>query len=70
MACLDSAASITFRGIFGNFPLHSHPPKTFLEVVIHLIAAGVDRELGEVCLIEDLLSEVGVLGHDQPVLEP
>ena len=64
MTGLDAAARVTLRDILSGLSLHLGPPKSFLEVVVHLVTTQVDRKLGEVCFIEDLLPQVGILRYN------
>ena len=42
--CLHSSADITFIHELSNLALHSSPPISLLEVLVHLRAPRVDRE--------------------------
>src|SRR3954468_3396135 len=67
--CLHSPAHVTLGHKPGNIPLHTSPPKALLEVLIHLGATGVDRQLIIMGLLHDDLSEVSLLGNNSSLLE-
>src|SRR3954469_12109353 len=66
--CLHSPTHITLGHKPSNIPLHTSPPKTLLEVLIHLGATRVDRQLRIMSLLHDDLSEVSLLGSNNSVL--
>jgi hypothetical protein len=70
MTGLDSLASVAFRYILSNLPLHSGLPVQRSEVMIHLVTAGVHGEFSKVSFIQYFLSELGVLGNNQSVSKP
>jgi hypothetical protein len=70
VTCFDALASITFRHIFSNLPLYSGPPIKLSEVMIYLVASRMNREFGQVCLIQDLLSKFWILRNNEPILKP
>jgi hypothetical protein len=51
MTGFDSLASVAFRYILSNLPLHSGPPVQRSEVMIHLVTAGVHGKFGKVSFI-------------------
>ena len=51
-------AGVTFRHIFSNLPLHSCPLKSLLQILIHFIAARVDRIPRETSFLKNLFSEL------------
>src|SRR3954467_12698962 len=67
--CLHSPAHITLGHKPGNIPLHTSPPKALLEILIHLGATGVDRQLGIMGLLHDDLSEISLLGNNSSLLK-
>src|SRR3954468_23015871 len=67
--CLHSPTHVTLGHKSGNIPLHTSPPKALLEILIHLGATGVDRQLGIVGLLHDDLSESSLLGNNNSLLE-
>jgi hypothetical protein len=46
MTGFDSLADITFGDILGNFSFHTSPPELLFQILVHLGAARVHRELG------------------------
>src|ERR1041384_1912910 len=67
--CLHSSAHITLGDKTGNIPLHTSPPETLLEVLIHLGATRVDGQLRIMCLLHDDLSQVSLLRNHSSVFE-
>src|SRR4051812_43510516 len=67
--CLHSPAHVTLGHKPGNISLHTSPPKALLEVLIHLGATGVDRQLGIMGLLHDDLSEISLLRDNNSVLK-
>jgi hypothetical protein len=70
VTCLVPLTSVTFRHILSSFPFHPSPPIYGSEVVIHLVASGVQGEFGEVSINQNLLPYVVTLGNNKPVFEP
>jgi hypothetical protein len=48
----------TLRDILGNFPFHSNPPKVLPKILIHFATTRVNTELGKMCLVKNLFSEL------------
>jgi hypothetical protein len=69
MTSFDSLASVAFRYILSNFPLHFGPPVQGSEIMIHLVTAGVHGEFGKVSFIQYFLSEFGILRNNQSVFK-
>src|ERR1041384_7637349 len=67
--CFHSPAHVTLRYKAGNISFHPGPPKTLLEVLVHLGATRVDRELGIMSLFHDDFSEISLLRNNSPVLK-
>src|SRR3954465_11146025 len=67
--CLHSPAHITLGDKTGNIPLHTSPPKTLLEILIHLGATRVDGQFRIRCLLHDDLSQVSLLWNNGSVLK-
>src|ERR1043165_1250107 len=67
--CLHSPAHITLGDKTGNIPLHTSPPETLLEILIHLGATRVDGQFGIMCLLHDDLSQVSLLWDNNSVLK-
>ena len=66
--CFHSSADITFIHELSNLALHSSPPISLLEVLIHLRAPRVDGEERIVSLIHDHFMKF-TFGHDNTILE-
>ena len=66
--CLHSSADITFIHELSNLALHSSPPISLLEVLIHLRAPRVDGEERIVSLIHDHFMKV-TFGYNNTILE-
>src|SRR3954465_4025869 len=69
MLCFHSPAHITPGDKTGNIPLHTSPPKALLEVLIHLGATRVDRQLRVMGLLQNDLSETSLFGNNNSLLE-
>jgi hypothetical protein len=61
MIGLDSSTRVTFRHILRNFSLHPHPPKTLLQVLIHLVDSWMDRISRAMSPIHDPVMKLEVL---------
>jgi hypothetical protein len=70
MTGFNPLASVTLCNIFSNFPLHSGPPKILTMVLVHFGAAWVNRKLGQMGFIKNLLSETMVFWNYDAILEP
>jgi hypothetical protein len=70
MIGLNSSVGVTFGHILRYFMLHSHPPETFLQVLIHLVGSRMDIILRAMSLIHDLAAKFKVLQNYKVVLEP
>jgi hypothetical protein len=70
VACLYPLTRVTFRYILSYFPLHSGPPIQGLQIMVHLGASWMNREFGEVSLIQDFLLEILILRNHQSVFKP
>jgi hypothetical protein len=55
---LDALADITPGDEKGYFPLHTVPPKLFLQVLIHFGASGMDRIRGVVGFLQNKLLQL------------
>jgi hypothetical protein len=70
MLCLNSLTTIAYGHILCDFPFHTVPLESFLQVLVHLLAA---RVYGISCLMdffENQLSNQFDVGNTQPVFEP
>jgi hypothetical protein len=54
----DALADITLGDVKGYFPLHTVPPKLFLQVLVHFGASGVDRIQGVVGFLQNKLLQL------------
>ena len=45
MICLDSTASVTLRNKLGDILLHVGPLVPLAQIMVHLVAARMDRQL-------------------------
>jgi hypothetical protein len=70
MTGLDSLASVAFRYILSNFPLHPGPLVQRFEIMIHLVTARVHGEFGKVSFIQDFLPELWIFRNHQSVFKP
>jgi hypothetical protein len=70
MIGLDSSVGVTFGHILRYFLLHSRPPKTFLQVWIHLVGSRMDRISRAMRIIHDLAAKFKVLWNYKAILEP
>lgn len=61
---LLSSGLLSSSGMCRTLRLHPSSPKILSEVVVHFSATRVNREFGEVCLIQDLLSKIGTVGDN------
>ena len=66
--CLHSSADITLVHELSDLALHSSPPISLLEVLIHLRTTRVDGEERVVSLVHDHLTEF-TFGHNNSILE-
>jgi hypothetical protein len=70
MLCLDTLASVTDSHVLRNGTLHSIPPESFLEVIIHLRAAWMNGIRCIMSLTQDQLPEIPHIWHTYPALVP
>jgi hypothetical protein len=63
-------ASVAFRYILSNFPLHPGPPVQRSEIMIHLVTTGVHGKFGKTSFIQYFLPEFGILRNNQSVFKP
>src|SRR4051812_26661616 len=69
MLCFHSPAHITPGDKTGHILLHTSPPKALLEVLIHLGATRVDRQLRVMGFLQNDLSETSFLRNNNSLLE-
>jgi hypothetical protein len=70
VARLDPLVGVALGHVFGDLALHSGLPEVLLQVLVHLAAARVDEELGQVSFDHYLPLEVGILGHNNLIFKP
>jgi hypothetical protein len=70
MLCLDTLASFTDSHLLRNGTLHSIPPESFLEIIIHLRAARMNGICRIMSLTQDQLPEIRYIRHTYPTLVP
>jgi hypothetical protein len=69
MICIDPSTSVAFCHIASSLAFHSCPLELRFQVMIHFGVAGVNRILGCVCFIKDLLSQPLVTWNDYSAFE-
>jgi hypothetical protein len=70
MLCLVTLTSVTDSHILRNGTLHSIPPESFLEIIIHLRAARMNGICRIMSLTQDQLPEILYIRHTYPALVP
>jgi hypothetical protein len=68
--CLDSLTTVTYSNILYDLPFHTIPPESFLQVLVHLLAA---RVYGVSCLmrfLENQLLKQFDVKNTQPIFKP
>jgi hypothetical protein len=70
MLYLDTLTSVTDGHVLRNGMLHSIPPESFLEVIIHLRAARMDRIHSIMSLTQNQLPEICYIRHTYTTLVP
>jgi hypothetical protein len=68
MLCLDTLTSVTDSHVLYDGMLHSIPPESFLEVIIHLRAARMNGICCIMGLTQDQLPEILYIRHTYPAL--
>jgi hypothetical protein len=58
MFSLDALANITPGDVEGYFPLHTMPPKLFLQTLVHFGASGMNRIWGIVGFLQNKLFQL------------
>jgi hypothetical protein len=58
MLGLDALTDVTPGNIEGDLSLHAVPPKTFLQVLVHFCASGMNRVRGIMGLLQDGLLQL------------
>jgi hypothetical protein len=70
MLCLDTLTSVADSHVLCNWTLHPIPPESFLQVVIHLRAARMDRICCIMSLTQNQLPEILHIRHTYTTLVP
>jgi hypothetical protein len=70
MIYLDLSTSVAFCNIPSSLALYSRPLKLCFQIMVHLCPARVNRILGCVSFIKDLLSQRLVTWNDYSIIEP
>jgi hypothetical protein len=58
MFILDALANITLGDVDGYFPLHTVPPKLFLQILVHFGASGMNRISGIMGFLQNNLFQL------------
>jgi hypothetical protein len=70
MFSLNSLTSVTKRNILGNVPLHTIPPISGLEIMVHLIPTWMNGISRLMCLTEHLILQFLDIRHTDPPIVP
>jgi hypothetical protein len=70
MFSLDLLTSVTKRNILGNVPLHSIPPISGLEIMVHLIPSWMNGISRFIHLMKYLILQFLDVRHTNPSLVP
>jgi hypothetical protein len=70
MACLDSGTCVALRNILCYVDLHVGPPVIHFEILVHFTTPWVDREFGEMSLIQNFLPEGRIFRDNETLPEP
>jgi hypothetical protein len=70
MFSLDSLTSVTKINILGNVSLHSIPPKSGLEIMVHLILSWMNGISRLMRLMKYLILQLLDARHTNPPLVP
>jgi hypothetical protein len=68
MLGFDSLTSVTKSNILDNISLHTIPPISGLEIMVHLIPSRINRISGLVSLTKYLILQLLDVGHTDPFL--
>ena len=58
MICLTSPTSVALRDVLGDILLHMGPPIQVVQIMVHLVTARMDGQLGSMGLIQNLSSKL------------
>jgi hypothetical protein len=70
MLSLDSLIGIAKGDILGNIPLHSIPPISGLEIMVHLIPSGMNGISRLVSIMKYLILQLLDVRHTDPSFVP
>jgi hypothetical protein len=70
MLDLDSLTSVANSNILGNVPLHTIPPISGLEIMVHLIPSWMNGISGLVGLMKYLVLQLLDVRHTDPFFVP
>jgi hypothetical protein len=70
MLGFDSLTSVVKGNILGNISLHTIPPISGLEIMVHLIPSGMNGISGLVSLMKYLILQLLDARHTNPPLVP
>jgi hypothetical protein len=70
MLCLDPLTTAAYNHILGYLSFHSIPPKSFLQVLVHLLATRVYRVRCLMSFLENQFPDRFDVGNAQPILKP
>jgi hypothetical protein len=70
VASFNPLTCVTFQDILGNFHFHSSAPKVLPKILIHFATTQVNRELGKMCLVKNLFSELMILWNHYARFKP
>src|SRR6185436_4260352 len=70
MLSLDTLTGVTNSHVLCHRTLHPMPPETFLQIIVHLRAAWMNRVSCIMGLTQNQLSEILHIWHTDPVLVP
>jgi hypothetical protein len=70
MLSFDSLTSVTKGNILGNVSLHTIPPISGIEIMVHLIPYGMNGISGLVSLTQYLILQLLDVRHINPPLVP
>jgi hypothetical protein len=70
MLSSDSLTSVAKGNILGNISLHTVPPISDFEIMVHLIPFGMDGISGLVSLTKYLILQLLDIRHTNPPLVP
>jgi hypothetical protein len=67
---LDSLTSVAKDNVLGNVSLHTVPPISGLEIMVHLIPSGMNGIRGLMSLLKYLILQLLDVRHTNPSLVP